>query len=652
MKLSPRRAETLSLIAFILQIVFFLLAHLVAYKSNSTAVRIEAWHFLGGILVWFVLLIQFRQRRLATEEKADAEEFLRLRSEGKDTSVFESAAADSTLRLAQRRLDWLEKYLVPIFSVLTAIYLVSIGVWNYLVLKALPESALAGRETILGSSAYLVGFALISFLFARYAVGMSRQDEWRPLRAGGSYLIGNALACLALAIILVVADSGYPLSERITSYVLVAAMVAIGVEMLLNLVFDVYRPRIKGQYHRAAFESRLLGLFSEPGGVLSTATHAIDYQFGFKVSETWFFKLLERTVVLLVAVQVLVLWLMSSVAIVDSGHVGVVERWGRPLNVNVPLASGLHWKLPWPMDRVHQFPTEMIKTLEIGYKSHEKNEKKLDFTPILWTKAHFEQEYPYMVAVAESSEIIGTQSQDDSGLSAAVRNDFDLLAVGLTVHYRISDIEKYGYGRERCYRNPDELLEAICDREVLQFTARSDMDTLLGPGRYETTAILHRAIENEVAKYQMGVEIIFVGLGSVHPPIEVAPSFETVVAALQERQATVLEAKGVEKAILSQARGEAFVLEAAAEAAAFEREVLTQADAFRFAQQCQAFEEGKEIYLWREYLSVLDEFLPGMRKYVFASKNVKGWVYQLDLTESQQPDLFEGLGLPEPDQEN
>jgi hypothetical protein len=36
-----------------------------------------------------------------------------------------------------------------------------------------------------------------------------------------------------------------------------------------------------------------------------------------------------------------------------------------------------------------------------------------------------------------------------------------------------------------------------------------------------------------------------------------------------------------------------------------------------------------------------------MRKYVFASKNVDSWVYEVDLKEKLEPDLFEGLGVPD-----
>ena len=111
MKLSPRRAEVLALVALVLQLLLFLFTLLISSYANSLAVMVEAWHFLGGTLIWLILLLQFHQRRLANEERLDAEQYQRLHREGKDTSVFEGTAIEESLHLNVRRLAWLEKYL-------------------------------------------------------------------------------------------------------------------------------------------------------------------------------------------------------------------------------------------------------------------------------------------------------------------------------------------------------------------------------------------------------------------------------------------------------------------------------------------------------------------------------------------------------------
>ena len=337
------------MVALLLGLVCFVLTLWLAKWSNSLAAQIEAWHFLGGSTIWLALFMQFRQRRLADEERLDAEAYQKLRRQGKDTSVFEGTPVEDSLHLAERRLVWLEKYLVPIFAILTAVYILAVSVWLFGKVKADEVTALAGHGVILQSSVFLIAMGLLSFLFSRYASGMSRQDVWRPIRAGGNYLIGNAIFCVVIAVGLVLADFRYSSIDRIVAYVLVVIMFVLGVEIVLNFTFDFFRPRIKGQYHRAAFESRLLGLFCEPEGLLKTAAHAMDYQFGFKVSETWFYKLLERAVVPLLAVMVVALWLVSCTVIIPPGHEGIMERWGEPINLGSPLRSGMHLKYPWPV---------------------------------------------------------------------------------------------------------------------------------------------------------------------------------------------------------------------------------------------------------------------------------------------------------------
>ncbi len=680
MKLSSRRAEVLSGIALVLQLLFFLLVFLIGYRVNSLAVKIEAWHFLGGVAIWLILLLQFRQRRLAEEERLDAEQYESLKREGKDTSVFEGVIAQSNLNLAARRLVWLEKYLIVAFAVMVGGYLLGMGFWLFSVVRASSLSQLKTvNDALLQSSAFLAGIALVSFLFSCYAIGMSREKEWRPLRAGGSYLFFNALVSFALTAMLLMAQYGYTKPVQVSASILSLVFVVLGAEIFLNILLDAFRPRVRGRYRTAAYESRLLDLFSEPGGILRTAAHTIDYQFGFKVSETWFYRLLERAVVPLLIIQAICLYLLTSIAIVDTGSVGVLERWGKPLNVNHPYQPGIHLKYPWPIDVVRSFPVQKVQIIDVGF---ERKAPKIvngrevpDLSPILWTTKHWKHEYPFMVATgwngtvesgmadngaggtpvqkgsvtANSSNAKGSNTKSQRAVAGYgsgntepqfQRNDFDLLVLGLVVHYRISNIAQYAYSNN-CFRNPRQILQDICNREAVIYCARSNLEKLMGPERRKTTIELQNAIQKQIDKRQLGVEVLFVGLESVHPPLEVAAAFEKVVSALQTRQAAVLKARGKARAILSKAEGDMSVQIAAAKAYAYERAHVAQAISRRFSQQLEAYDKGGQIYLEREYLSVLDKLLPDMRKYVVSTKNINSRIFEFDLKEKLQPSLFD-----------
>ena len=81
------------------------------------------------------------------------------------------------------------------------------------------------------------------------------------------------------------------------------------------------------------------------------------------------------------------------------------------------------------------------------------------------------------------------------------------------------------------------------------------------------------------------------------------------------------------------------------------KSVLAKADAERYQHQVTAFREGGQIYLWREYLSVLDEFYPDLRKKLIVTSSVDNWVHELDLTDNIETSLFEGA-FDSPVQEN
>lgn len=641
---SPKRAERIAFVALFLTVIFFLGTFITAQIIKSNVVYVESWHILGGCGIWLLLALQFRQKRLAQEEKIDAEHYERLRNEGKSASVFENEMTDG-LYLNERRVAWMETYLVPACGVITATYLVLMGLYQLSRLNQIEFFVLsAGRSAIIGIACMLTVFALLSFLLSRFSTGMSRVDAWRPLRGGGAYLLSNALACFVLAVVLILDENNFKNLEKITCYVIVWAQIIIGAEIFINLVFDLFKPRLKGQYHRAAFESRILGLFSESGGLFNTAAHAVDYQFGFKVSDTWFYRLLEKAILPMLVAQAAILYLMSCIAVIEPGHVGVREHWGVPQNVSTPWTSGLHFKYPWPIDKVRTFEVDRLQTLEIGYESkkdsfanYQRRGNVHDTTPLLWKVEHWAKEMPFIVAVANGND------QND----AHQYNDFDLLTVAADVQYRIGDVAKYGYNKsdKGCYINPQEIFRMICSRAMMQYAAQHDMPSILGAGRYEAAMALRSIMREKVDEHELGIDVLSVTIQAVHPPIEVAESYEKVVAALQEKQIALLRALGEKQMIIASAKSNASIIVAQANAAAFTRRTQTEANAMHFEDQVKAHRLGGDLYLMSERYKTLNEVLPNIRKYVVDSEKFGSWIYELDLKDKLQSDLFENLDV-------
>src|SRR5439155_5587839 len=106
--------------------------------------------------------------------------------------------------------------------------------------------------------------------------------------------------------------AGFKLVDLYMAHALVVLLGVLAVENLISLVLEIYRPRIKGKVDRPLYESRLVGLLGQPEGLITTAAQALDYQFGFKVSETWFYRFLEKSLGWLVLWQAAALFISTS----------------------------------------------------------------------------------------------------------------------------------------------------------------------------------------------------------------------------------------------------------------------------------------------------------------------------------------------------
>lgn len=686
MTVSSRRPVHISLISLILSALFFGISFFLGRWSGFIAISAIGWMSLSVAFIWFVLCLQFYQRALAEQEKLDISQ---LSTDEEASTIFQAGSERATLfAAAQRRLVIFEKWFIPIFSGLIAIYQILAGLF---LLGAVRSGYLTEFKNPLACGIFMTGMAFVSFLISRYATGMSRQAEWKPLRAGGSSLLGVALLCFGLAVALALEHlfklSGRDLPDpvKVISYFVPILLIVLGIETALNLVLDIYRPRLKGQYSRSAFDSRLLGVINEPGGILRSAADAIDYQFGFQVSQTWFYKLLEEWIVPLSLFGVATLYLLSCFVVVSPDEQAIIERFGNPLTKTGEkrlLKPGLALKWPWPIDIIYKHPTETISEISIGFVPKiDPETKEIQRQPLLWGQSHYEQEYSLLVASEQSSDAVST--------SVPV----SLVIAAVPVQYRIKDLYSFVYN----HKEPRKLLEYICYRELTRYAASAKIEvddeadmgqSLLGAGRAEARTILTERIQQAADEEQLGVEIVFLGMQGIHPPPEVAADYQKVISAVQQKQALILQAQtesisqlsgvvgsvkeaydlfdlamkyrqaeddSAEKEQLgrrldkafAQAKGRIFNTLRSAQSYRFETARLAKATGEQFAGQLTAYQSAPEIYLQEQRLKTLENALDDIRKYVVVADEKDRLVIIVDVEETVSPSIYEAAGIEE-----
>lgn len=527
--LAYKRAASVSLIGLSIQSVLAIVLLLYSVLGADPVALTAFFYALIGLPAWAALALVFHQHRLERIEAAEEE--LYASSHAADASVFEGAASE--FRLAATRLAWMHRVLLPMMSLLMGGLLVGIGLWRLSSgREALAPDGFTRPELTGWAVAVGLGVAVVGFIFARFVAGMAKQEVWGNLRAGAAISVGVSLAGLLLAVAHGVAFAGSEAALRYMHVILPAAMIALGAEIFLNFLLNVYRPRRMGEAPRPAFDSRILGFVAAPDRIAESVNEAINYQFGFDVSSTWFYQLLSRSILSLGALGVLVLWGLSSLAVVAPNERGLILQFGA---LQREVGSGLHWKAPWPMQTLETFPALQVNEFTVG------TPKPANDGPILWTEEHGGQER--FLLVQSSQETTGP------------RDDLSLLAVEAPVQYEVVNLELFkrlaGDAEDSADRDAmrREVLRLVAERELIEFMGGRSVGEVLGAGRQSMTRELRRRIENRYAQLNegqgAGVRILFVGIAGAHPPTDedVALSFEKVVSSEQAAQAVIERAR-------------------------------------------------------------------------------------------------------------
>src|SRR5579885_351769 len=621
-----RNVQKNGLVNLITALLVFLAALAAALYVRSLAGE-AASVFLGlGMLVTFVSWFQMRLEENERLEKLEVEELARARGE---SALFQGQADE--LYPARRARAQFEKFFVPGFAVLLLVLEAAGGwlLWRWsgrVTAGLVPERAMAVL-------AFFALFALVLFLLGRFSVTIARLENHRLLRPGANFLLAGAYVCLATALGIAGVRMDFARADFWICRALCVLLGLMAAEMLVTLLLEIYRPRVPGRMERALYDSRLIGVLAQPESLFATAAQTLDYQFGFKVSETWFFQLVRKNLLALVLVQLAVLLLSTCVVFVEAGDQAVLEHWGNPVAV---LDPGAHLKWPWPVDKIRRYRTDQIQSFNVGFAPPPSGLKV-----ILWSVAHT-AETNFLVAnrtptTVQNEEETGTQSgETGTGTGPAFKAlPVSLINVSIPVQFRITNVMDWAYRTA----HPAGLLQDLATREVVRYLAGVDINDLLTHLRLKAAQTLSARIQEAANAHRLGAEILFVGVQDVHPPTQVAGDYERVVGAEQTAQADILNAQADAIQTNALAMAAAVTTTNLADAARERLELSGFARAALFTNQIPAFEAAPSFYEQRAYYQTFAAATANARKYILLTTNTRD-IFIYDLEDKIRADLL------------
>jgi len=303
-------------------------------------------------------------------------------------------------------------------------------------------------------------------------------------------------------------------------------------------------------------------------------------------------KLSPRLIVIIIAGILVLIFLATSIFIVDQTEEAVITRFGRYIGTRGP---GLHFKLPFGIDRNYTVNVRTVQTQEFGFRTMRGGNIPT-----------------YSSQTAESIMLTG---------------DLNIVDVEWIIQYRVVDPRAWTF-------NVNERTATIRD------VSRSAINMLVGDRAImDIMGIERSAIEdaglvimNETFRsYGLGIDVIAVKLQNVTPPSGVQEAFEDVNRAMQDLERLINEGQQAYNEEIPRARGEAERRIQEAQGYATERVNRARGDVARFNSVYEEYRQAPDVTRQRLYYEMIEEVFRNERGMTIIDRNLQNFLPLLNL---------------------
>lgn len=281
---------------------------------------------------------------------------------------------------------------------------------------------------------------------------------------------------------------------------------------------------------------------------------------------------------------------------VQPDEVGVIERFGRKVT---PLSDpGLHYKLPWPVDRLTRIQAHRVRVVEIGFRSNGSSAASVEPAAYEWNVQHRSGRF---------------ESRPEESLMFT--GDQNMIELNAAIHYQVEHPDSFLFRQ----MDPETVVRAAGESAIHGVVGSAALDEVLTTGRQAIEARALAELQGRLNRYETGVRVLRVKLLDVHPSIEVVDAFRDVSAAFEEKNRAVNEAEGYRNEQVAVARGHAKAQVQNANSYTLGRVNRSEGDASRFTQQEQAYRTAPGPTGTRLYLETMEQVLTGKKKVILDS---------------------------------
>jgi membrane protease subunit HflK len=276
-----------------------------------------------------------------------------------------------------------------------------------------------------------------------------------------------------------------------------------------------------------------------------------------------------------IGLAVPLLWVASGLYLVAPDQQAVETLFGKVVAPRV--MPGLHYALPWPIERVTRLKVRQLRRLVIGGDLPD--------------------------TVLGRTEPLRSQF---------LTGDQNIINMRVVVQYSIGVPADYLFQLD----NPEHSAGAAVEAEMARRVAHHGVDAVLTTEKAAIQDEVRAAAQKLLNDYRAGVQLASINIESASPPPEAADAFRDVASARADTARIVNDAQGYANDLVPKARGQAQqMLE---EAEGYKEKKINEAagDAARFNQIAAEYAKASQVTGRRLYLETMEQVLPRIKKLI------------------------------------
>jgi membrane protease subunit HflK len=313
-----------------------------------------------------------------------------------------------------------------------------------------------------------------------------------------------------------------------------------------------------------------------------------------------------RVVVIVIVVIVALITIFSGFFVVDQKEQGVLLTFGRFTRLAEP---GLHFKLPFGIQRNYNVPTQVVLKDEFGFRT----------------------DRPGIVSIRAT--------EDYPEESIMLTGDLNIVDVEWIIQFRIADPFKWLFGvQER-----DKTIRDISQSVINELVGDRAIFDVIGAERANIEAQAQDFMNRLYDKYSLGIRVTTVKLQNIVPPAgSVKDAFEYVNKAIQDRSRLINEGQEAYNNSIPKAKGVAEQLIAEAQGYAVQRVNEAQGDVARFNRVLDEYNRNPGVTRTRLYYEMYENVFGDAKGVELIDKNLKNFIPFKSLAAPAAPGVLPG----------